>query len=233
MKLFQNVLSWFAIPHRFVATQSQLRNPGAHLLDVGCANNSPAVAKKYFPDCVYHGLDRADYNPGAATDAHIDKFYDINLESLASLDVLTDGLYDAILCSHILEHVGDPYGVALSLASKLSPSGAMYIESPARRSLDFPRAINGWMGIKGCLNFWDDVTHVDIVDLDRLASALGDQGCAIKRRGHRFMWRRVIFLPAYMAAGLIMRGYIPASVVWDVARFANTMTVMNKVGEET
>src|SRR5690606_447505 len=139
---------------------------------VGCGNHSPALTKKYFPSCVYHGLDRGRWNHDAEDDAAMDHFFGIDLDAPEQLDAVGDGHYDVIICSHVLEHVPRPEAVAGRLIEKLKPEGALYIEVPSERSLRLPRASEGWFGIKGCLNFYDGKTHVTMVRLTELREAL-------------------------------------------------------------
>jgi SAM-dependent methyltransferase len=216
---------WFEIPPKLVVTREVMRRPGARLLDVGCGNHSPAITKRYFPQSVYHALDSSRWNRDARDDGLIDRFFDLDLEDVDRLDQIEDGYYDAVICNHVLEHVSDPYRAAGRLARKLRPGGVMFIEVPSERSLKLPRAIDGWMGIRGCLNFHDDVTHRTMVDLEKLRTILQADGYACTSPRYRFWLRRVVFLPAYVIAGLLMRGYVPASVVWDVTGFAKYIVV--------
>src|SRR5262249_23434042 len=88
------------------------------------------------------------------------------------------------------------------------------------RSLGLPRARDGWFGIKGVLNFRDDATHREMVDLSRLRATLEAKGFRVSPPRYRRLWRRCLLLPAYALAALVLRGYVPASVVWDVTGFA-------------
>jgi 2-polyprenyl-3-methyl-5-hydroxy-6-metoxy-1,4-benzoquinol methylase len=220
MTVLEPVRRWFEAPPRFLHARSALRRPGARVLDVGCGNHSPALTKRHFPRCVYHGIDSSRWNRDAEDDAAMDRFFDLDLEQPDALDAVEDGAYDAVFCSHVLEHVGEPYAVAGKLASKLAREALLYIEVPSGRSLKLPRARDGWFGIRGVLNFWDDETHRTMVDLSRLRAALEDQGYRVTPPRYRRLWRRCLLLPAYVLAGLAWRGYVPASVVWDVAGFA-------------
>lgn len=219
---------WFEVPHRFVSLRQYLEEPGTRVLDVGCGNHSPSLTKKYFPDCVYYGLDRGDWNNDATDLRAMNEFIHSDLESPHGLDVVQDGAFDVVICSHVLEHIAEPERIAKELASKLKRSGVMYVETPSESSLRLPRAADGWMGIRGCLNFYDDSTHKALVDLRALARGLRADGFLVSRVQKRFLWRRVLLLPAYAAAGLVTRGYIPSSVVWDVTGFAEYVMVRGR-----
>ncbi|NMC20176.1 MAG: class I SAM-dependent methyltransferase [Thermogutta sp.] len=214
---------WCAYPHRFVPFRRVLQRPGTRVLDVGCGNHSPTVTKQYFPRCRYEGLDCGRWNRDARDDALMDAFYEIDLDRPELLTAVPSAAYDLVICSHVLEHLRDPWAVIPELARAVKPGGFLYIEVPAERSLRLPRAQDGFLGIRGCLNFADDPTHRGLVSVDRAAELLDRAGLRVVRRGKRFLLRRVILLPLYAAAGLILRGYIPASVVWDVLGFADVL----------
>lgn len=215
---------WLSIPHRLHAVRDIARRPGAIVLDVGCGNHSPSVTKRFFPLAEYHGIDQVGPEDKSDIGA-VDKFFQLNLDEVDISRSVTETAYDAIIFSHVIEHLSEPHRVAEQLASKLRPGGKMYIESPARVSLRLPRAENGWFGIKGCLNFYDDPTHRELVDLQVLRRALIDQGYEVSRVRRRLLWRRVVLLPGYVVVGILSRGYVPASVVWDVTGFAQWITV--------
>ncbi len=218
--LLRAAYRWFEVPHRFVAAWPRLASPGAQVLDVGCGNHSPSITKRYFPDCVYNGLDREDWHKDVADFEAMDRYIDADLDAPGALWAVPDRAFDVIICSHVLEHVKEPEQVASELASKLGVGGVMYVETPTAKSLRLPQAADGWWGIRGCLNFYDDPTHRELVDLSALARRLRDEGYQVSPVRRRFLWRRVALLPLYAVAGLLTRGYIPASVVWDLTGFA-------------
>jgi 2-polyprenyl-3-methyl-5-hydroxy-6-metoxy-1,4-benzoquinol methylase len=220
MKPLRLVYNWLERPHRLLAVWTVLSRPGTTLLDVGCGNHSPSITRRHVPRCVYHGLDRQDWNVNARDKACADLLLDIDLTQPETLSTIADETYDVVICSHLLEHLPDPYSVAHRLAFKVKPGGVIYLEVPSPHSTRLPRANHGWCGIHGCLNFYDDPTHQTLIELPRLAAMLRQQGFRVAPIRYRFLWRRVLLLPAYVLAGLILRGYVPASVVWDVTGFA-------------
>lgn len=220
------VWNWFEYPHRLRAVEDVLRRPGAVLLDVGCGNHSPSITRRHVPKVVYHGVDPTDWNRDEDDERAMDRFFPVSIEDAEGLATLPDGHYDALVCSHVLEHLERPTEAAVALMQKLKPGGVAYFEVPSRKSLELPRAKDGWMGIKGCLNFWDDPTHLQFVDLTDVAGALRAAGHAVEGPFPRRMKRRLALLPVYVTAGLALRGYVPASVVWDAVGFAEGIRVV-------
>ena len=220
LKMLRDIYVWFEYPHRFLAVREVLSRPGVTVLDIGCGNHSPSLTKRYFPSCRYEGVDCQVWNRDAADESAMDRFFLLDLDEPAALDAIPDAAYDVIFCSHVLEHLWQPVEVFEGLLRKLRPGGLLYVEVPSARSLRFPPARHGWFGIRGCLNFWDDPTHRTLVFLPRLMEIAREHRCVIRRAGTRFLWRRVLLLPCYMMAGIVLRGYIPASVVWDAVGFA-------------
>jgi SAM-dependent methyltransferase len=221
--------NWFMLPHRIAAIRGRVPAGRPCILDVGCGNHSPRITKTYLPTCEYHGVDNRRWNRDSADDRALDRLFDIDLEIPGALDEVPDGAYDAVICSHVLEHLSDPCGVVVHLARKVKPGGVLYAETPSPRSLTLPRAANGWMGIRGSLNFHDDDSHKQLVDLGRVAAALEKDGFEARGPRRCLLWRRVMFLPLYVIATLVVKGFVPASVVWDVTGFAASVTATRRV----
>lgn len=218
---------WFLYPHRVAAIRPFLRGAAApRLLDIGCGNHAPKTTKRYLPSCVYHGVDNRRWNRDAEDDACMDRYFELNLDQPGALAVVPDAAYDAVLCSHVLEHLAEPCRVVEALAPKVRPGGVFYVEVPSPRSLTLPRAAGGWMGIRGCLNFYDDDTHRTMVDMHAVAGVLRKSGFAVGAPRPRRLWRRVWGLPLFILGVLVTKGFIPASVVWDVTGFATTLTAV-------
>ena len=223
-----HIYRWFELPHRFHALRHILSQPGTRVLDVRCGNHSPSLTKRYYPHCRYTGLDRERWNRDQSDDQAADEFYTIDLEKPHELIRLPNDHYDVIFCSHVLEHVSQPQQVLEKLVPKLRPGGAIYVEVPSSRSLRLPRARHGrW--VHGCLNFHDDPTHKVLVPIRDIIDTLTRAGLKIHYAGQRFLWRRIVLLPVYMLAGLILRGYIPASVLWDLLGFADVVVAVRPV----
>ena len=220
-KLVNRIRNWLAMPPRLVVLNHILRLPGVRVLDVGCGYHSSRVTKQFFPDCEYHGVDRTPWNYDDADLQAAARMFWFDLDCPSEVSQIPDSRYQVILCSHVLEHLRQPYELLSELVKKLSPGGSLYIEVPSDRSLKLPPAASGRWGVRGCLNYHDDPTHITQVDLKIAAARLHDLGLAVTGPFRRRLLRRVCLLPLYALAAVAMRGYIPASVLWDVTGFAD------------
>ena len=72
------------------------------------------------------------------------------VDSIYSLN----GKFDAIICSHNLEHCNDRYGTLSAIIDKLNNRGKLYISFPSEKTINLPKR-------KGTLNYYDDLTHKD------------------------------------------------------------------------
>ncbi|MBK6005768.1 methyltransferase domain-containing protein [Ramlibacter ginsenosidimutans] len=138
--------------------------PGAHVLDVGCGNNSPRDAKILRPDLVYHGLDVSDYNQGDSL-RYADTYKVVASADFAGAIRHFEGQVDAVVSSHNLEHCEDPDGVLKAMAAALRPGGCLYLAFPCEASVRFPRR-------RGTLNFFDDNTHREVPSWSAVVSEL-------------------------------------------------------------
>jgi len=215
-------------PHGVIEVRRFISCRTPRILDVGCGNHSPKNTKRYLPRCEYHGVDIRRMNRDAEDDRCMDRFFDVDLNFPAQLAVIPDGSYDVVICSHVLEHLDKPYVVAGKLAEKVNVGGMLFFEVPSVRSLRLPRAADGWLGVRGCLNFFDDDTHKTLVDIDDVAEVVVLKGLTVRRVGPRRLWRRVFLLPLYVAACVAVKGFVPASVLWDVMGFARILVAVRE-----
>lgn len=225
--MWQHLYNWFLYPHRIAAVRRFLPHP-PRILDVGCGNHGPKTTRRYLPDAVYHGLDHGRWNRDTEDDRCMDAFYEVDLNQPGALDGVPAASYDVVFCSHVLEHLASPYSVARALVTKLVPGGILYVETPSERSLRLPRAHDGWGIVRGCLNFYDDDTHRSWVDLRRVAGDLAAEGCEVHGPHLRWLARRILGLPLYVVATLLVKGFVPASVLWDVTGFAEWLIAVRR-----
>lgn len=134
------------------------------LLDVGCGNNWPQIAKKIKPKIYYFGLDIQDYNNPKNNMA--DEYLLVEPEEFSDAIKNLKGNFDAVVSSHNLEHTNSPYKTLDSMCKALKEGGSMYLAFPCEDSVNFPSR-------KVTLNYYDDQTHNNTpVNFDRVIEIL-------------------------------------------------------------
>lgn len=121
------------------------------ILDVGCGSNSPNYTKTLLPDCNYIGLDIQDYNQTRENLA--DEYIITNSENFVRSINELDQDFDAVICAHNIEHCEDRFGTIAAITRRLRVGGKAYLSFPTSSSKGFPSR-------KGCLNYFDDPTHL-------------------------------------------------------------------------
>lgn len=180
------------------------------LLDVGAGEHSCTKTKEILPACEYYGLDiNRDYANSPADFGQMAGFFEMDLTRLA-FDPIGNGFFDAILMSHVIEHLRNGDAVIRGLIPKLKPGGVLYVEFPGPRSTKLPH-------MRGTLNFCDDPTHVRVYSAREIADVASDAGCRIERLGRRPRnWVRIALMPLAIPQRRRQRGYVKASDVWDL-----------------
>jgi SAM-dependent methyltransferase len=195
---------------RFYATH---RDRKFRLLDIGCGNHSATVTKRYFPNCVYYGVDKDNYNNDDRDFALMEKFYRIDLET-GGLESLPNDFFDVIMCSHVIEHLHNGLEVVGKLSSKLAPGGKIYIEFPSLASLKLP-------SMKGTLHFCDDPTHVRLYSVLDVCNVLLDGGVRIVAAGRRRDALMTTLFPLVFVAGICRYRKVTSFGLWDPLGFAD------------
>lgn len=192
--------SWLDTRARFVAG---VPSHGA-LLDLG---SSDGETLRHFhelrPDLRLHAVDL-----GGQPEAYPRgcEFFRANLET----DRLpwADGSMDAITCMHLIEHLRE-LGLLLTEVSRvLKPGGKAYFETPHLKTANLPSA-------KGVftLNFYDDPTHVEPVDLAVFAEQARVSGLKSVANGVSRNWLFAASYP-FFVLGRSSRKKFTARVHW-------------------
>jgi 2-polyprenyl-3-methyl-5-hydroxy-6-metoxy-1,4-benzoquinol methylase len=107
-----------------------LLGPGAQrLLDVGCgAGANAALLRARHPGLGIEGITRSSREAELAG-AHLDRAWVFDLEADFPPE-LEASRFDALFCSHVLEHVRQPSQVLARLARLLRPGGQVLIAVP-------------------------------------------------------------------------------------------------------
>jgi len=228
----KSIYNWLVCPHRIVILKKHLETDSPLILDVGCGNHSPRNTRRYLPACRYEGVYNERWNLNEEDDRNMEQSFEIDLENPDSVDHIPEAHYDAVICSHILEHLSSPYDVLQRLLGKVVQGGVLYVEVPSERSAGLPRAKDGWLMFRGCLNFYDDETHKMMVDIGRVAEIMTADGFRVIGPKRCLLWRKVILLPFYILGTLITKGFVPASVLWDVMGFAVCVSGVKGSGKD-
>lgn len=97
-----------------------------------------------------------------------------------------DASMDAITCMQLVEHLHEIDWLLQESARLLKPGARIYIETPDRKSLSLPSSKG--TGADFTLNFYDDPTHVRLVDVDTLAQAVRRAGLEVVASGISRNW---------------------------------------------
>ncbi len=191
------------------------------LLDIGAGNNSALNTKKWFPNCVYHGVDRdKNYNNTDADFNLMDEFFQIDLTTL-DFDQIPNDFYDVIMMAHVIEHLPNGDEVIKNLIPKLKKGGVIYIEYPGIKSTTLPSK-------RGTLNFYDDDTHCRIYSKIELFNLLMTVNCQPLKGGTRRDLQTIFLLPIKLIHNKIKYGYVMGSVFWDLLGFAEFVFAKRK-----
>jgi SAM-dependent methyltransferase len=106
-----------------------------------------------------------------------------------------DASMDAVTCMHVVEHLTDITPLLRETARVLKPGGRAYIETPHPRSLHMPSAKGRFT-----LNFFDDPTHVRVVETREIREAAATAGLGAGDAGVSRNW---IFAAAHPVFALL------------------------------
>lgn len=144
----------------------------AKILDVGCGNNSPFYTKQKRPDINYTGLDIGEYNQSSGYEKYVDRLLLTDPENFHKEIEKYPNEFDAVISSHNLEHCNNPNEVILAMINSLKKYGKIYFAFPCEKSVTFPSR-------KGCLNFFDDPSHKNVINFDNTINILKNNNIVI------------------------------------------------------
>lgn len=129
-------------------------NSGNRVLDVGCGNHSATKINFLNNNLLIDGIDIVEYNTNEQDKKIMNNYFIVEPTKFNSFIEQLNCKYDAIVCSHVIEHVEDLEELLIVLMKKLERNGLLYLSFPNESSIHFPRRI-------GTLNFFDDNTHAN------------------------------------------------------------------------
>ena len=130
-----------------------LNQPAAEILDIGCGVDSVRKLKALAPLAQFDGIDIEEYQMSEAGKRAM-RTYSIVPKEDFFRHIEEGPTYDGMVLSHVIEHLEEPNRFLEMLLSKLKSGGKLYVSTPCMKSVNFP-ALK-----RGCLNFYDDPTHL-------------------------------------------------------------------------
>jgi SAM-dependent methyltransferase len=183
------------------------------VLDVGCGNHSPARTKRIRPDCVYVGLDVADYNQDIRSTALADKYLLCRPEEFVARLLALSQSADAVISSHNIEHCLAPEKVLRAMCDALKTGGRMFLSLPCAASVSFPSRA-------GTLNYFDDVTHREPPDLNRLLEILAEKKLTVEYVSRRYRPVPLFLLGVLLEPlSMILKRNMPLGSTWALYGF--------------
>lgn len=106
-----------------------LKGGCAQILDVGCgAGDNAALIRRRLPSCRVDGITHS-YAEAELARAHMRNCWVLDIEGEIP-EVIRSNSYDALIFSHVLEHLRDPARIVASYSSLLSGAGVVLIAVP-------------------------------------------------------------------------------------------------------
>lgn len=128
--------------------------PDAKVLDLGCGiGHNFTLLHSMHPQSIVYGI---DIIPPEAVEPRM-RYSRCDLE--AGKLPFEDETFDAVLCTHLLEHLRDPLKLGHDINRVLKPGGKIYVEAPNWTTLFVP-SISFQRKQHGPFNFFDDPTHL-------------------------------------------------------------------------
>lgn len=149
---------------------------GSKILDVGCGNHSASKIKYLNKNVVIDGIDIIEYNTNEHDKELMNNYFIIKPTKFNLFIKDLPYNYNAIICSHVIEHVNDLQELLNILLNKLEKDGLLYLSFPNAASINFPKR-------KGTLNFYDDETHSQLPpNLPTIEQIIKNNNCTIIKK---------------------------------------------------
>jgi SAM-dependent methyltransferase len=190
--------------------------PGGKVLDIGCGNDSPSRTKRQRPDIFYIGLDIGDYNQRVSADQVADRYIVTSPGEFADEIRALEGQLDAVISSHNLEHCDEPDAVLRAMCRSLKPGGILYLSFPSEASVSFPSR-------RGTLNYYDDATHRDVPEFDKVRAAVRDEGLQISVSLERYRPALLMIAGAIVEPYSSLRKRVVSGVTWALYGFESVI----------
>lgn len=155
----------------------------ACLVDVGAGDGSLSMFGKW-PAPARHDLRMHAYS--LEKGRLFDKFDGYELSDWNLQPPAFTGLtFDAVLCSHFIEHIREPGSLAEWAVQRLRPRGRLYVEWPSPNSLELPPCAQlHEHGVDLMISrFDDDSTHQALPDRGSFEQALVRAGLQVEQAG--------------------------------------------------
>ena len=210
---------------KFHLLNSYFNNRAFNLLDVGADNHSASRTTSLFSNCSYYGLDiDRNYSNDEEDFKKMKGFYELDLTML-DYSTIPNRQFDAILMTHVIEHLHNGDKILPLLIEKLKPGGIFYIEYPGAKSTKLP-------SMYGTLNFYDDPTHVRVYAIQEIKDAVKDSSVRVLSSGTRRNYYYIIAMPFRIVYSLIKGKKINANIFWDLLGFAEYVLLQKVVDHQ-
>ena len=113
-----------------------------------------------------------------------------------------DNTFDAIIFTHVIEHLRNPLTICSEIHRVLKPGGRIYIETPNWTTM-FAPSFGMWREQGHPFNFFDDPTHIKPWSKQGLFGFLGECRLRVERVSTIRVWIRIPLDLVKMALGLL------------------------------
>lgn len=193
----------------------------ATLLDMGAGDGGLAVLKTWpfppRPDIKLYAYSLSD------KDGNFRNYNGYEIGNWEESKPVFRGItFEAIFCSHFIEHISDPEVFLQWCRQKLAPEGRLYLEWPSPYSLQLPsRTDLEAAGVNLIIsNYRDDHTHRELPDRQKILGFLEQSGFTMEQTGYIHLPFLEDQLLAHFAGGRGRNGYEVQAAFWSKTLWA-------------